>query len=100
MISTRDASNTTQSKLIVEATVIRACEKCGAPGMVNEEYVGDKCPSCGAARPPPEYKGEIYRSPGYVHLPEWIPELWWNINKMMNQGKQIFTKPLKLFGRD
>lgn len=43
-------------KQSVEAVVIRACRKCGAPG---EEGL-TKCRNCGADRPPDEPQGVIW----------------------------------------
>ncbi len=65
----------------VEATVLRACGKCGAPGVYKahesiragwpgchvpaddlriDQSVGDFCPNCGAERPANEDLGEIW----------------------------------------
>lgn len=61
----------------LEATVIRACKSCNAPGIYSAEErikawpgafdlvlagkpVGPVCPNCGAARPEDENRGEIW----------------------------------------
>jgi len=46
----------------LNATVIRACPKCGAPGVdQNNKYVGTICPQCGAKRKPPEDLGVVWK---------------------------------------
>lgn len=48
-------------KRSLEATVIRACRKCNAPGVDdNNKYVGETCPICGSDRPPVESQGVIW----------------------------------------
>jgi len=71
------ASSTTAlwRKQTLNATVIRACSSCGAPGHFHDvsgvnvgcydpsrinEPVGDVCPCCNAPRPAVEDKGQIW----------------------------------------
>lgn len=51
-----------QPKLVVEATVIRACQNCGASGYKDNKYVGEICPECGSDRPELEDLGVIFNS--------------------------------------
>lgn len=72
----------------LEATIIRACRNCGAPGLYQkteafrEKYpkvysperfgqpVGDVCPQCGADRPADKDLGELTSS-----MPRWVWKL-------------------------
>lgn len=69
------------SRRTLHATVIRACQSCGAPGTYHDVPdvnvgcfdparkglpVGPVCPNCGAPRPEDEDRGEIWRKDYYV----------------------------------
>jgi hypothetical protein len=55
-------SNKSPIKHSLEASVTRACAKCGAKGVDEKGKTYDVCPECGTARPPVEHLGVIWKS--------------------------------------
>lgn len=91
----------------LEATIIRACRKCGAPGVASSsDYVkanwpgcydpsvlpgysrpvGDICPNCQARRPRNEDQGELAAS-----MPKWLWRLVLGFKWCLIQVKTIAT---------